>query len=188
MRISGMAIFLLMLVPGALQAGEVVLLGCRGGEYQQEFWVGSGRQLKGQGLSFEAFYCPSDRTMKVYTVVENPSAFDKLTQLAHMPDADTTALATSFDSANSQTAQFRDLFPNIGELTFGDIRNTVRYVARPLSGSIEGSRFVSYSHPLCDAPLVPAGYYIQTQKPFPLCSADGTLKRIMRASPDPLWD
>lgn len=188
MRLSGMAIFLLTLASGAVQAGEVALLGCRGGEYQQEFWVGTGRQLKGQGLSFEVFYCPGERTMKAYTVVKDPVSYGRLTQLADMPDSDTTTLAARFADVNSQTTQFRDLFPDVGELTFGDIRNTVRYVARPLSTTIEGSSFVSYVHPLCDEPLVPAEYYIQTQKPFPLCSVDGTLKRVMRSSPDPLWD
>ncbi len=173
---------------GVASAGEVVLLGCRDGGYQQEFWIGSGKQLRGQGLAFQPFFCTADQTMRTYTVVVNQVAADKLSELAAKPEPDSMHLSEYFDKADPVDRVFEALFPEIRELTFGDIRGTLDYVARPLTEKIDGSSFVFYSHPLCDSPLIPARYYLQTEKPFPLCQNNGTLKHIMRPAPDPIWD
>ena len=188
MRLSINASFLLAFAPAFSWAGEVVLLGCKDGSYQQEFWVGSGKQLRGQGLEFRALYCPSEQVMRGYTVAGNPEAFNKLQELAAKPEPDSMLLATYFDGTDPDAASFKTMFPEARELTFADVRGSLGSVARPLTEKLDGSVLVAYSHPQCDAPLIPADYYVQTGKPFPLCQANGSLKHIMRADPDPVWD
>ena len=121
-------------------------------------------------------------------VVINPKNADRLATVAALPNPDSMLLSDYWKAANAQGGEDEALFGAPPGWMFADVRKVVAGIARPLSEKIDDSSFVFYTHASCDVPLIPADYYLETEKPFPLCQHGTPLKRLARPDSDLMWD
>lgn len=177
MRRALLTALLAFVLPAAAQAGGAVTLGCKDGSWQQEFLVGSGQQLHGQGLEVWPMYCPATGQMSSYARILDEGRFMQLEQLAAKKVKDNAKirdyLELSAQFGNSEPLQF----PGFEELTFADIRNTVKNAARNTGEKIPPTNVTAYSHPACQGKLVPFDYYLDSKAPYPGCNGQ-PLERI----------
>ncbi|MDR3437595.1 hypothetical protein [Telmatospirillum sp.] len=165
------------LVAGGAWAGGYVRLGC--GDWQEEFMVGTGQQFRGQGLELWPMLCLSSNKISSYARVMNADHFARLQTLAAQKAPDSARLADWMTTHDDLALQIgvADMFAEIGELTFGDIRSTVTNAARPTEETILTTSSVYYIHPTCAGRLIPFDYYLDRPVPCPACQG-GRLKVI----------
>jgi hypothetical protein len=180
-----LATAILLAAPVAM-AGGYVRLGCA--DWQEEFMVGTGRQFRGQGLELWPMLCLSTGRISSYARVMNPGHFSRLQTLAAQPAKDSDLVADWAARHDDLALQIglADMFPELGELTFGDIRSSVTNAARPTEETILATRFVYYLHPTCVGRLVPFDYYIDNPAPCPACQ--GSKLQVIPPPIDREWD
>lgn len=141
--------------------------------------VGTGRQFRGQGLELWPMLCLSTGKISSYARVMNATHFARLQTLAAQKAPPAMLLSDWMTTHDDIALQIgvNDMFGQIGELTFGDIRSTVANAARPTEETILTTSFVYYVHPTCEGRLVPFDYYLDRPVACPACQG-GRLKVI----------
>ncbi|MBI5162701.1 MAG: hypothetical protein HY985_02230 [Magnetospirillum sp.] len=168
--LKSLTLVMSLLAAGPALAGGYVTLKCPDGSFSHEFMVGSGRQIKGQGLELWPMLCTDTGRFAIYPRIMNAARFAKLEALAARSVKDTVEVQTILDlSAELGDETLADLFDRVEGLTFGDIRSTVGNIARDSGQRLGQTHHTYHTHPTCTGGLVPFDFYLDSGAPCQAC-------------------